>query len=130
MPVSVSGPALRPRSASAESWLASASVAVLQPRLEELATKSVRAARESGLTPEIEAETATHLRQAAELAARAMKARGLKPVLVVQGVIRRAVARAVAGLLPVIALEEIPESLGLQVVHTAEPGAAAGATHG
>ena len=105
-------------------------VAVLQPRLEELATKSVRAARESGLTPEIEAETATHLRQAAELAARAMKARGLKPVLVVQGVIRRAVARAVAGLLPVIALEEIPESLGLQVVHTAEPGAAAGATHG
>jgi flagellar biosynthesis protein FlhA len=74
----------------------------------------------------VEAETATHLRQAAENAARAMRLRGLKPVLVVQGVIRRAIARAIGGIIPVLALEEIPETLPLQVVHTAEPGAANG----
>jgi flagellar biosynthesis protein FlhA len=101
-------------------------VAVLPQRLEELAAKSVRTGKESGLGPEIEAETATHLRQAAESAARAMRARGQKPILVVQGAIRRAVARVVAGLIPVIALEEIPETLPMQVVQTAEPGAAHG----
>jgi flagellar biosynthesis protein FlhA len=100
-------------------------VAVLQPRLEELVAKSVRTGRESGIGPEIEAETATHLRQAAEAASRAMRARGLKPVLVVQAAIRRAVARAIAGLMPVLALEEIPETLPLQVVQTAEPPAPA-----
>ena len=55
-----------------------------------------------------------------------MRARGQKPILVVQGAIRRAVARVVAGLIPVIALEEIPETLPMQVVQTAEPGAAHG----
>ncbi|OYV34547.1 MAG: flagellar biosynthesis protein FlhA [Rhodospirillales bacterium 20-64-7] len=99
-------------------------VAVLPNRLEELVAKSVRTARESGLGPEIEAETANHLRQAAAAAARAMRARGQKPVLVVQAALRRALARVVGGLLPVIALEEIPETIALQVVHTAEPGGA------
>jgi flagellar biosynthesis protein FlhA len=101
-------------------------VAVLQQRLEELVAKSLRTGKESGIGPEIEAETATHLRQAAEHAARAMRARGQKPVLVVQGAVRRAVARAVNGIIPVIALEEIPESLPLQVVQTAEPGSGHG----
>ena len=95
-------------------------VAVLQPKLEELVSKSVRAAREAAGT-EVEAEIATHLRQAAEQAAKAMRARGAKPVLVVQAAMRRAVAKCVSGLLPVIALEEIPETMPLQVVHTAEP---------
>jgi flagellar biosynthesis protein FlhA len=97
-------------------------VAVLQQRLEELVAKSIRTARESGIGPEIEAETAAHLRQAAENAARAMRARGQKPVLVVQAAIRRAVARAINAAMPVLALEEIPETLPLQVVQTAEPG--------
>jgi flagellar biosynthesis protein FlhA len=101
-------------------------VAVLQSRLEELVTKSLRTGKESGIGQEIEAETATHLRQAAEAATRAMRGRGQKPVLVVQGAIRRAVARAVSGVMPVIALEEIPETLPLQVVQTAEPGGANG----
>ncbi|NNM56470.1 flagellar biosynthesis protein FlhA [Acidocella sp.] len=101
-------------------------VAVLQQRLEELVAKSLRTGRESGIGPEVEAETATYLRQAAESAARAMRQRGLKPVLVVQGLTRRAVARATGGLIPVLALEEIPETLPLQVVHTAEPGPANG----
>ena len=101
-------------------------VAVLQPRLEELVTKSLRTGKDSGIGQEIEAETATHLRQAAEAATRGMRGRGQKPVLVVQGAIRRAVARAVGGIMPVIALEEIPETLNLQVVQTAEPGAANG----
>jgi hypothetical protein len=48
-----------------------------------------------------------------------MRARGQKPVLVVPGAIRRAVARVIAGSLPVIALEEIPETLNLTVVQTA-----------
>jgi flagellar biosynthesis protein FlhA len=97
-------------------------VAVLQQRLEELVSKSVRTGRESGIGPEIEAETATHVRQAAEQAARAMRARGQKPVMVVQQSIRRAVAKVISGIMPVIALEEIPETLALQVVQTAEPG--------
>ncbi|MDE1905494.1 MAG: flagellar type III secretion system protein FlhA [Rhodospirillales bacterium] len=95
-------------------------VSVLQPKLEELVTKSLRAARENA-GGEVEAEIATHLRQAAEQAAKAMRARGSKPVLVVQAAMRRAVAKCVSGLLPVIALEEIPETMPLQVVHTAEP---------
>ena len=47
-------------------------------------------------------------------------------VLQVQGLTRLAVARAIGGLIPVLALEEIPETLPLQVVHTAEPGPANG----
>ena len=97
-------------------------VAVLQQRLEELVSKSLRAGRESGIGQEIEADTATHLRQAAENAVRAMKARGRKPVLVIQGGLRRAIARVVGSIIPVIALEEIPDSMPLQVVHTAGPG--------
>jgi flagellar biosynthesis protein FlhA len=97
-------------------------VAVLQQKLEELVGKSVRAGRDTGIGQEIEAETATHLRQAVENAARAMRARGQKPVLVVQGGLRRAVARTVTGVLPVLGLEEIPETMPLQVVQTAEPG--------
>jgi flagellar biosynthesis protein FlhA len=99
-------------------------VAVLQQRLEELVSKSLRAGRESGIGQEIEADTATHLRQAAENAVRAMKARGRKPVLVIQGGLRRAIARVVGPIIPVIALEEIPDSMPLQVVHTAGPGQA------
>ncbi|MDE2458522.1 MAG: flagellar biosynthesis protein FlhA [Rhodospirillales bacterium] len=95
-------------------------VAVLQPKLEELVTKSLRAGRENPAS-EVEAEIATHLRQAAEQAAKAMRARGAKPVLVVQLALRRAVAKCVSGITPVIALEEIPETMPLQVVHTAEP---------
>jgi len=97
-------------------------VAVLQQQLEELIGKSIRTGRDSGLGQEIETETAAHLRQAAENAAKAMRGRGLKPVLVVQAVLRRAVARGVGGIIPVVALEEIPESMVLQVVHTAIPG--------
>jgi len=98
-------------------------VAVLPPRLEELVGKSLRTAKDSSMGAEIEAETATHLREAAVQSARAMRARGAKPVLVVQAAMRRAVARAVAGVIPVIALEEIPDTMPLQVIHTAEPGA-------
>ncbi len=96
-------------------------VAVLPEALEGLAAKSVRTARESGIGQEIEAEIAGHLRAAAAGAAQAMRGRGQRPVLVVQSVLRRAVARALAGIIPVIALDEIPESLALQVVQTAEP---------
>ncbi|MGO9817684.1 MAG: flagellar biosynthesis protein FlhA [Acidocella sp.] len=97
-------------------------VSVLPPKLEELVGKSLRTAKDSGIGAEIEAETATHLREAAMQAARAMRARSIKPVLVVQGVMRRAVARAVAGVISVIALEEIPDTTPLQVVYTATPG--------
>ncbi|MBW4024867.1 MAG: flagellar biosynthesis protein FlhA [Proteobacteria bacterium] len=97
-------------------------VAVLEQRLEELVAKSLRAGRESGIGQEIEADIAAHLRQAAEQAVRAMKGRGRKPMLVIQGALRRSVARVISGIIPVIALEEIPESMPLQVVHTATPG--------
>jgi len=43
-------------------------------------------------------------------------------VLVVPAALRRAVARAAAGLIPVVALEEIPDTMPLQVVQSAEPG--------
>jgi flagellar biosynthesis protein FlhA len=94
----------------------------LQQQLEELITKSTRAGRDSGAGDEIEAETAQHLRQAAQNTTRAMLARGQKPVLVVQGALRRIVSKTIGNLLPVIALEEIPETIQLQVVQTAEPG--------
>jgi len=97
-------------------------VAVLQQQLEELIAKSARAVRDPSGPQEIEAETANHLRQAVENAARAMRGRGQKPVLVVQGSLRRLVAKAAGHLIPVIALEEIPETMQLQVVQTAEPG--------
>ena len=97
-------------------------IAVLQQQLEELAAKSIRTGRESGIGQEIETETAGHLRQAAGNAARAMRGRGLKPILVVQGPLRRAIARTIGSVIPVIALEEIPESMVLQVVYTAAPG--------
>jgi flagellar biosynthesis protein FlhA len=101
-------------------------VAVLPPKLEELVAKSLRTSKENAIGAEVEAETAQHLRQAAELAAKSMRARGLKPVLIVPGILRRAVARAAAGLIPVVALEEIPDTMPLQVVQSAEPGAANG----
>jgi flagellar biosynthesis protein FlhA len=97
-------------------------VAVLQQQLEELISKSARAGRDASGPQEIEAETAGHLRQAAENAARAMRGRGQKPVLVVQGTLRRLVAKAIGQVMPVVALEEIPETMQLQVVQTAEPG--------
>jgi len=97
-------------------------VAVLQQQLEDLVGKSIRTGKDAGIGQEIETETAGHLRQAASNAARAMRGRGLKPVLVVQGSMRRAVARTVGSAIPVIALEEIPESMVLQVVQTAIPG--------
>jgi flagellar biosynthesis protein FlhA len=97
-------------------------IAVLQQQLEELVAKSIRTGRDSGIGQEIETETAGHLRQAAGNAARAMRGRGLKPVLVVQGPLRRAIARTIGSIIPVVALEEIPESMVLQVVHTAAPG--------
>jgi flagellar biosynthesis protein FlhA len=99
-------------------------VAVLQQRLEELIAKSLRNMRDSGIGQEIEAETAGHLRRAAEAAARAMRGRGQKPVLVVQGGLRRVVARTIGGILPVLGLDEIPDTTQLQVVQTAEPGLA------
>jgi flagellar biosynthesis protein FlhA len=95
--------------------------AVLPPRLEELVARSLKAGKDTGTGAEIEADTVSHLRQAAENAAKNMKAKGQRPVLVVQASLRRAVAKAVNGLIPVISLDEIPDSMSMQVVQTAEP---------
>ncbi len=97
-------------------------VAVLHQALEELVGKSLRAARESGLAPDVEAETAAHLREAARNAATALSAAGRKPVIVIQGGLRRGVARIISAIIPVIALEEIPDTTPLQVIYTAAPG--------
>ncbi|WP_026439908.1 flagellar biosynthesis protein FlhA [Acidocella facilis] len=101
-------------------------VAVLPQRLEELVSKSLRAGKDTAAAGEIEPESAAHLRQAAEAANAAMKAKGLRPVLVTQAPLRRAVARVIAGTLPVLSLDEIPPSMPMQVVQVAEPGAAHG----
>lgn len=98
-------------------------VAVLHQALEELVAKTLRASRESGIGHEIETETALHLRQAAQNAARALTALNRKPLVVIQGQLRRVVARAVMPIVAVIAIEEIPETTPLQVVFTASPGA-------
>lgn len=98
-------------------------VAVLHHSLEELVAKSLRASRESGIGHEVETETTLHLRQAAQNAARALTALNRKPILVIQGQLRRIVARAVMPIIAVIAIEEIPEATPLQVVFTASPGA-------
>jgi len=96
-------------------------VAVLHQALEELVAKSLRASRESGIGHEVETETTMHLRQAAQNAARALTAINRKPLLVIQGQLRRVVARAVMPIIAVIAIEEIPEATPLQVVFTASP---------
>jgi len=96
-------------------------VAVLHQALEELVAKSLRASRESGIGHEVETETTMHLRQAAQNAARALTAINRKPILVIQGQLRRVVARAVMPIIAVIAIEEIPEATPLQVVFTASP---------
>ncbi|MCB8874917.1 flagellar biosynthesis protein FlhA [Acidisoma silvae] len=101
-------------------------VAVLQPPLEDLVGRSLRAAREAGIGPEVETDTAVHLRDAARHAAAALTERGRKPVIVIQGALRRAVAKTIGSIIPVLALDEIPETLALQVVFTATPGGSDG----
>ena len=97
---------------------------MLQPRLEELVTKSLRTGKDSGIGQEIEAETATHLRQAAETATRAMRAAAKSRCWWCRALSAAPSRAPYGGIMPVIALEEIPETLQLQVVQTAEPGAA------
>lgn len=97
-------------------------VAVLEHSLEELVMKSLRAARESGIGQEVEAETANHLRQAARNAVLALKKQNRKPLLVTQSGLRRVVARSIASIIPVLSIDEIPEATHLQIVFNAGPG--------
>lgn len=97
-------------------------VAVLEHSLEELVMKSLRAARESGIGQEVEAETANHLRQAARNAVLALKKQNRKPLLVTQSGLRRVVARSIASIIPVISIDEIPEATHLQIIFNAGPG--------
>lgn len=97
-------------------------VAVLQPSLEELVSKSLRASREAGIGLDIETDTALHLREAARNAVTALSGRGRKPVIVIQAALRRAVAKTVSAIIPVLALDEIPDTMPLQVIYTATPG--------
>ncbi|GAB0114428.1 flagellar biosynthesis protein FlhA [Acidisoma sp. C75] len=100
--------------------------AVLEHGLEELVLKSLRASRDSGLGQEVEAETADYLRQAARSAVRQANEARRKPVIVIQGGLRRTVARVVSSIVPVISIEEIPETTQIQIVATVGPGSAHG----
>lgn len=96
-------------------------VLVLDPQLESLVHKAVNTARDQGFEQIIEPNTARLLRAAATRGKEAAEQRSTKPVLAVQSVIRRPVARCLSELVPVIAAEEIPEFMSVLVVDAVRP---------
>jgi flagellar biosynthesis protein FlhA len=96
-------------------------VLVLDPQLEGLIHKAVSTARDQGFEQIIEPNTARLLRGAATRGKEAAEQRNAKPVLAVQSVIRRPVARCLSELLPVIAAEEIPEFMSVLVIDAIRP---------
>lgn len=95
----------------------------IEPQLEALVQKAVLTAQEQGFDQIIEPNTAKLLRSAAIFGKTTAEQMGTAPVLAVQSGIRHAVARCLLGMLPVIAVEEIPESSGVIVVDTIKPPA-------
>ena len=96
-------------------------VLVLDPQLEALIHKAANAARDQGFEHIIEPNTARLLRAAAVRGKDAAEQRKVKPVLVVQGTIRRPVARCLGEIIPVIAAEEIPEFMSVLVIDAVRP---------
>lgn len=96
-------------------------LARLDKDFEDLVARAVRTAIANNLGPVIEPETAALLRSAGNVAAQAMREAKMAPCLVVQGDIRRAIARALQGVLPVISFEELPETASVRVVTTVRP---------
>lgn len=96
-------------------------LAVIEPELERLVAQSLDTARQQGIGEVLEPGIAAQLQSACRDAADTLRQQSVPPVLAVQQSLRRPVARAAAGIIPVIALEEIPEDTRLSVVHTAAP---------
>ncbi|MGN8158761.1 flagellar biosynthesis protein FlhA [Salinisphaera sp. RV14] len=90
-------------------------VAVLDPDLEELIGRGIATARDNGMPDALEPNAAHELRAAAQQALDRFQDAGLPPILAVQSVMRRPVART-ASPLSVIALEEIPQDKPVQVL--------------
>jgi flagellar biosynthesis protein FlhA len=96
-------------------------VLAIEPQLEALVQKAVSTGQDQGVGQIIEPNTAKLLRAAAVAGkARAEQLRAT-PVLAVRSGIRYAVARCLAGIMPVIAVEEIPETSGVIVIDTLKP---------
>lgn len=96
-------------------------VLALEPNLESLVTKAIGAARDQGMDQIIEPTAAQLLRSAARSGITIAEKASAKPVLAVQERIRRPVARCLAGIIPVIAAEEIPSSTMIVVLDTLQP---------
>ncbi len=96
-------------------------VLALEPEFEALVIKAVDTARANDPGAITEPNMLRMLRAAStsgkELAAR----QGAKPVLAVPGACRRPIARAISGILPVIALEEIPDTQPTSVLGVIRP---------
>jgi flagellar biosynthesis protein FlhA len=96
-------------------------VLAIEPQLEALVQKAVQTGQDQGLGQIVEPNTAKLLRAAAVAGkARAEQARAT-PVLAVRSAIRHAVARCLTGIMPVIAVEELPEASGVIVIDTIKP---------
>jgi flagellar biosynthesis protein FlhA len=94
-------------------------VTVLAAPLEMLIAKSIRASKESGINSEIEPNTIKSLIDGVNDAIEKLKVKKIKPILVVQSALRRAVQKTVGNRLPVLSFDEIPDSMQMQVVQTA-----------
>ncbi len=95
-------------------------VAVLKQSLDEDIRKALQVSMKAG-KPEISPDTANRLRAGVAIAVKTMKEAGFKPVLMVNDSIRRHVALAVQGMIPVISHEEVPSRTNIKVVQSVEP---------
>lgn len=96
-------------------------VLVLDPDFDIVVKKSIDHAQAQGITVMIEPKMLNLLRSAARRGQIVARDKGCKPVLVMQGAYRMAVARALIEIMPVIALEEIPESQPVSIISVVAP---------
>ncbi len=96
-------------------------VLALDPDLEAVVTKAIDTARSQGLDGIAEPRVMKLLRQAALGGRQIAETHRVKPVLTVSGLYRYPVARALHEIMPVIALEEIPDTQATSVIAAIKP---------
>lgn len=88
---------------------------VLEPAFDTTVMKTIDAARDQGLDAIVEPKVAAMLRSAAQAGRKLSEKSRSTPVLAVGGRYRRAIARALRGIMPVLALDEIPEAQAIVI---------------
>lgn len=101
-------------------------VVVLEPEFEAVVIKSIDTSRARDAESVIEPKVMPMLRSAANEGKRLAANQNVTAVLAVPGAYRRAVARVVSEILPVIAMEEIPESQPITILDRLRPASEGG----